>query len=126
MKHLKKYNEDMDSDPGYNKSTTFTSERMKSCTAVVGSMHPDEVEGQIETEPRAFVNLPDGSELKFGFDESGAEFVCIVKDGEIEVAIYEYEIMNPFVFGDVIVVPGRDSITCYNYKTDEVKVAYIR
>lgn len=117
MKHLKKYNEDMDSNPGYK---------------VVGSMDPDEVQGQIEVErsdisdTRAFANLPDGSELKFGYDEADSEFVCIVKDGKIEVAIYEYEITNPFVFGDVIVVPGHDSITCYNYKTDEVKVGYIR
>lgn len=115
MKRLRKFNEDMDSNPGYK---------------VVGSMEADEVEGQIKTEPRSFANLPDGSELKFGFDEGGAEFVCIVKDGEIEVAIYEYEIMNPFVFGDVIVVPGHDSITCFNYKTDDpnlmVKVGYIR
>lgn len=119
MKHLKKYNEDMDEDmdPGSH---------LKNNYLVVGSMNPDEVEGQIETEPRAFANLLDGSELKFGFDEGGAEFVCIVKDGEIEVAIYEYEITNPFVFGDVIVVPGHDSITCFNYKTGEDKVGYIR
>jgi hypothetical protein len=117
MKRLRKFNEDMEHDPGY---------QLKNNYLVVGSMNPDEVEGQIETEPRAFANLPDGSELKFGFDEGGAEFVCIVKDGKIEVAIYEYEIMNPFVFGDVIVVPGHDSITCFNYKTDEVKVGYIR
>ena len=111
MKRLRKFNEDMDSDPVYN---------------VVGSMEADEVDGQIEVEPRAFANLPDGSELKFGFDESGAEFVCIVKDDEIAVAISEYEISNPFVFGDIIVVPGHDTITCYNYVTGEDKVGIIR
>ena len=120
MKRLRKFNEDMDSDP------VFITYHSSLIYKVVGSMEPDEVDGQIETEPRAFANLPDGSELKFGYDEADSEFVCIVKDGKIEVAIYEYEITNPFVFGDVIVVPGHDSITCYNYKTDEVKVGYIR
>ena len=44
----------------------------------------------------------------------------------IEVAIYGYEIMNPFVFGDVIVVPGHDAVTCYNFKTGESKSGFIR
>jgi hypothetical protein len=34
--------------------------------------------------------------------------------------------MNPFVFGDIIVVPGHDSITCYNFKTGEDTTGDIR
>ncbi len=43
-----------------------------------------------------------------------------------KVVIGEYEMSNPFIFGDVVVVPGRDSITCYNLKTGEHVVSYIR
>jgi hypothetical protein len=111
MKHLKKYNEDMESDElGFK---------------LVGSLTADEIEGEIEI-GESWDKLPDGSELKEAYDEEGREFVLIVKDGKIEVAIYEYEIMNPFVFGDIIVVPGHDSITCYNFKTGEDKSGDIR
>ena len=119
MKHIRKFNEDMDME-----STGLGFK-------LVGSMEADEIEGDIKisnvnTLPHSWGKLPDGSELKEGYDEGGAEFVLIVKDGKIEVAISEYEIMNPFVFGDVIVVPGRDSITCYNLKTGESTTEYIR
>ena len=110
MKHLKKFNEDMESDElGFK----------------LINMEPDELDGEIEI-GQSWDKLPDGSELKEGFDEEGHEFVLIVKDGMIEVAIYEYEIMNPFVFGDIIVVPGHDSITCYNFTNGESKSADIR
>ena len=50
-----------------------------------------------------------------------------VMDGNRPIAvIIEYELMNPFVFGDVIVVPGHDSITCYNLKTGESTTEHIR
>ena len=116
MKHIKKFNEDMESNElGFK---------------LIGPIDPEEVEGEIEIgdsfKNYSFAKLPDGSELKGGYDEGDHEYILVVKDGKIEVAIYEYEIMNPFVFGDVIVVPGHDSITCYNYKTGEYKVGYIR
>ena len=110
MKHLKKYNEDMESDElGFR----------------LVNMEPEELDGEIEI-GQSWDRLPDGSELKEGYDEEGREFVLIVRDGQIEVAIYEYEIINPFVFGDIIVVPGHDSITCYNFKTGEDKSGFIR
>jgi hypothetical protein len=110
MKRLRKFNEDMGSDDlGFK----------------LINIEPDELEGEIEI-GQSWSKLPDGSELKGGYDEGDHEYILVVKDGKIEVAIYEYEIMNPFVFGDVIVVPGHDSITCYNYKTGEYKVGYIR
>ena len=110
MKHLRKFNEDMESDElGFK----------------LVNMEPDEVDGDIKI-GQSWDKLPDGSELKEGYDEGGAEFALIVKDGKIEVAIYEYEIMNPFVFGDIIVVPGHDSITCYNFTTGEYTTGYIR
>ena len=112
MKHIKKFNEDMDMESGLG-------------FKLVGSMMIDEIQGDIKI-GHSFGKLPDGSELKEGYDEGGAEFTLIVKDGKIEVAISEYEISNPFVFGDVVVVPGHDSITCYNLKTGESTTEYIR
>ena len=111
MKHIKKFNEDMDMESGLG-------------FKIIG-IEADEIEGDIRI-GYSFGKLPDGSELKEGSDEAGHEFALIVKDGKIEVAISEYEIINPFVFGDVIVVPGHDSITCYNFKTGEHIIEAIR
>ena len=111
MKHIKKFNEDMDMESGLG-------------FKLIG-IEADEIEGDIRI-GYSFGKLPDGSELKEGSDEAGHEFALIVKDGRIEVAISEYEISNPFVFGDVVIVPGHDSITCYNFKTGENTTKYIR
>jgi len=111
MKHIKKFNEDMDMESGLG-------------FKLIG-IEESEIEGDIKI-GYSFGKLPDGSELKEGHDNGGAEFALIVKDGRIEVAISEYEISNPFLFGDVIVVPGHDSITCYNLKTGESTTEYIR
>ena len=93
---------------------------------LIGSLEADEIEGDIKIGKWGYDKLPDGSELKEGSDEEGREFVLIVKDGKIEVAISEYEISNPFVFGDIVIVPGHDSITCYNFKTGEHIIEAIR
>jgi hypothetical protein len=117
MKHIRKFNEDMDME-----STGLGFK-------LIGSMEADEIEGDINFDEKGggvMTKLPDGSELKIGDDEGGTEFVLIVKDGKIEVAIYEYEMSNPFVFGDIVIVPGHDSITCYNLKTGESTTEHIR
>jgi hypothetical protein len=114
MAHIKKFNEDIDME---SNGLGFK---------LVGSLTADEIEGDITISKYGYGKLPDGSELKEGYDEGGAEFVLIVKDGKIEVAISEYEISNPFVFGDIVIVPGHDSITCYNLKTGESTTEHIR
>lgn len=54
-------------------------------------------------------------------------FVVVFNDDYAPIAlICEYEVVNPFWFGDIIVVPGHDSITCFNKVTLESKRAYIR
>ena|ERR1022692_2102483 len=40
--------------------------------------------------------------------------------------IGEYELSNPFVFGDIVICPGHDSVTVYNKETKEHKKGYIR
>lgn len=74
------------------------------------------------------LDLPNGKKLTKGWvKEAGYEFALILdQSGEIEVAIYQYEISNPDFFGDIIVVPGHDSITLYNYVTGEDKIMLIR
>jgi hypothetical protein len=110
MKHIRKFNENMESGLGFK---------------LVG-IKEEEISGDIEIGKYEYDKLPDGSELKEGYDERGREFALIVKDGKIEVAIHEYEMINPFVFGDVVIVPGHDSITCYNFKTGEDAQGSIR
>ena len=108
MKHLRKFNEELEnSNPSYE---------LIGCDS-------NEV-GQITIGDK-IADLSDGRELHDAYDENN-DCVVIVKDGKIEVAIFEYEISNPFVFGDVIVVPGHDSITVYNIKTGENKTEQIR
>ena len=53
-------------------------------------------------------------------------FVVLFEGGNPTVIIGEYELCNPFEFGDVVICPGHDSITCYDKKTGEHKTAYIR
>jgi hypothetical protein len=57
-----------------------------------------------------------------GLVSMGENFVFLFPD----ILIGEYELSNPFIFGDVVVCPGHDSITCYNKVTGEHKIAYIR
>jgi len=109
MKHLRKFNESENQNDLEFK--------------LVGAIDKEEV-GNITIQDKYF-NLEDGREVRGGYDEDN-EFVLIVNDGKIEVAIYEYEISNPGVFGNIIIVPGNDSITLYDFLTDKHKVMYIR
>ena len=53
--------------------------------------------------------------------------LCIVvESGTPTTIIGEYELFNPFIFGDNVICPGHDSITCYNVKTGESKTKHIR
>lgn len=56
------------------------------------------------------------------------EFIIVFNEEKngIDAIVGEYEISNPFVFGDVLIVPGHDSITCYNKVTKETTTSQIR
>ena len=56
----------------------------------------------------------------------GDSYAVVMVDNKPSVIICEYELMNPFEFGDVVICPGHDSITCYNKVTGEHKTKYIR
>ena len=58
--------------------------------------------------------------------EVGDSFLIVFEEGKPSVIIGEYELCNAFQFGDVIICPGHDSITCYNKKTGEHQTSYIR
>jgi hypothetical protein len=52
----------------------------------------------------------------------------VVFDNELApvAIITEYDMMSPFVFDNIVIVPGRDAITCYNKSTGEFKRNKIR
>jgi hypothetical protein len=72
------------------------------------------------------LNNPIESGRRKGLVEIGDSFVVVFEDNKPSVIIGEYELCNPFEFGDVVVCPGHDSITCYNKKTGEHQTSYIR
>jgi hypothetical protein len=128
MKHIRKFNEDIESNElGFKLIGGNLAQGVPKGDIEIDS---DIFIGRIYSPERKLATLPDGSQLKYGYDQGDGriqtEFVLIVKDGKIEVAIYEYEISNPFIFGDIVVVPGHDAITCYNFKTGESTTEYIR
>jgi hypothetical protein len=57
-----------------------------------------------------------------GLIQLGESFVFLHPN----IIIGEYELLNPFTFGEVVICPGHDSITCYDKKTGESKTSYIR
>jgi hypothetical protein len=76
----------------------------------------------VNTEP-----IEDPKRIRDGISEVGYNHVVVFDEKLAPVAlITEYEMMNPFVFGDVVIVPGRDSITCYDKSTGEFKREHIR
>jgi hypothetical protein len=52
--------------------------------------------------------------------------VYLDDEGTPKVIVFEYEISNPLVFADVLIVPGHDSITCYDLKNEVFKTVSIR
>lgn len=56
----------------------------------------------------------------------GDKYVVIVENGKPNVLIQVDGMVNPFEFGDVVVLPGYDYIICYNKITGEHKKSLIR
>ena len=54
------------------------------------------------------------------------DLVLVLDGSVVDAIICENELINPFVFGDIVVCPGHDSITCYNKVTKEHKTSHIR
>lgn len=54
------------------------------------------------------------------------EFVLIFKDKEPYYLLNCYEVFNSFIFEDVLVLPGRDSVLCYNMLTEHLENNHIR
>jgi len=59
--------------------------------------------------------------------EVGEDF-CIVlnESGEPIALIGEYELCNSFIFNNVVICPGHDSITCYDLTDGSHKTTHIR
>jgi hypothetical protein len=72
------------------------------------------------------LNNPIETGRRKGLVEIGDSFVVVFEDNKPSVIIGENELCNPFEFGDVVICPGHDSITCYNKKTGEHQKSRIR
>lgn len=46
--------------------------------------------------------------------------------GNPEAYLEEYELSNPFAFRNILVLPGHDSITCYDIETRKSETFHIR
>jgi len=133
MKHLKKYNENV------NQSITTWSELLSRIdsgeTKLIGTKK-EYIEKHLQDlskwNKRDFSNDPIASlngwgGIKDGMSSCDERFVFVYDDNNLPVAIIsQYELVNPFVFGDIVICPGHDSITCYNKVTGESKTSHIR
>lgn len=61
----------------------------------------------------------------YKFNNGDALFV-FDEDGNPEAYLTEYELSNPFCFRNTLVLPGHDSITCYDVETRTQKTFHIR
>jgi len=141
MKHIKQFNEASDSNP--NLLPTYQDIIDMLDAKQLKTINCDEedikkyinriIEMNKEKKPN-LVNEPfDPYMLRRGNDSNGTQlaslfdsYCVVVENGVPSVIISEYELMNPFIFGDVVICPGHDSITCYNIETGESKTGDIR
>lgn len=151
MKHLKKYNEDIDSDFNDNESvehptTCSWDELINRINSGECKLTPskyssiDEVKSDTIESIKRYLNMnskrfpdmntasiEDPKRITNGIAEVGGNYVAVFDDNLAPIAlITEYDMMNPFVFGSVVIVPGHDSITCYDKSTGEFKREHIR
>lgn len=141
MKHIKQFNEASDSNP--NSLPTYQDIIDMLDAKQLKTIKCDEedikkyisriIEMNKEKKPN-LINEPfDPYMLRRGGDTNGTQlaslfdsYCVVVENGVPSVIISEYELMNPFIFGDVVICPGHDSITCYNIETGESKTGHIR
>ena len=62
----------------------------------------------------------------FNFLLVSEQYVVILKVGKPYEVIKCYGLMNPFEFKNIIIMPGRDYVVCYDLVTGETKRAAIR
>lgn len=140
MKHLKRYNESIDhpspytwdellyrietgecklapsrysSDPQIKEETI---ESIKINLDRISKRNPD-----INTEP-----IIDSKRIHDGICEIPGEMLVVFDENLAPVALlWVGDMMNPFVFGDVVIAPGHDYIACYNKSTGEFTKQHI-
>lgn len=137
MKHLKKYNEGSE-EPMMDHSYTWDellyrieNDEIK----LLNSEYKEDVLDQIKNLMKRMSRrnpdigtspIVDPNRIRDGIAEV-IDYVLVFNTKNEPVALLdEYEMNNPFVFGGIVIVPGRDSITCYNTSTGELKRERIR
>lgn len=141
MKHLKKYNESTNHPEPYTWDELIYRIENGECKLPPSKYSPmDEVKSDVIESIKKYLSMnarrfpdmntapiEDPKRIIDGIAEVGGNYVAVFDDDLAPVAlITEYDMMNPFVFGNVVIVPGRDSITCYDKSTGEFKRERIR
>ena len=133
MKHLKKYNESTNHPEPYTWDELIYRIENGECKLPPSKYSPmDEVKSDALESIKRYLSMntapiEDPKRIIDGIAEVGGNYVAVFDDDLAPVAlITEYDMMNPFVFGNVVIVPGRDSITCYDKSTGEFKRERIR
>lgn len=82
-----------------------------------------------ELEDDTIISTYDRVDRSFGqyqLSNDGARFAIVHKD-KIPICIAEqYELMNPFIFKDILILPGHDSVDAIHLPTGESTLEYIR
>lgn len=136
MKHLKKYNESTDNPdmlPTYQdildmiaakqlKFVNCDEDRITSHINRVKDYNSERFPNFLERPISTYARTNDSVYLI----SMGDSFCVVVESGTPTTIIGEYELFNPFLFGEIVICPGHDSITCYNMETGESKTGHIR
>jgi hypothetical protein len=130
MKHIKKYTESKEQDGGPILTWRMILDNLDKIKLV--NLTKSDVEEFIKDLQKNDRNvwgrkIDLDSEVDPYFKKSHLTNIAVFEDFAILVdendtpttLIYEYELSNPFEFGDIIICPGHDSITCYNKVTGE-------
>ena len=128
MTKIKKFNESKNSIPTWNELLSL----IDGSKVKLVNVNKSDIEDHLlilskYNGGKDFGNLPVATSIQDGIADIDERFVIIFDGSNIPLSIIsEYELMNPFVFGDIVICPGHDSITCYNKKTGEHIRSYIR
>lgn len=140
MKHLKKYNESNNQPEPYTWDELMYRIENDECKltpskySAMDEVKSDTIESikkYLSMNARRFPDMNtapivDTKRIIDGISEVGGNYVVVFDDNLAPIAlITEYDMMNPFVFKNVVIVPGRDSITCYDKSTGEFKREHI-
>lgn len=126
MQHLKPFNESNAGQVTYKDILDLVSTDQIKIIRTKKEYIVDYINQMVELNSRRGRDILNNPIGKGSFITIGDSFVVIIENGTPTVIISEYELSNPFQFGDIVICPGHDSITCYNKVTGEHTTSHIR